>query len=149
MIDTLEFYEELKKNLEPEAARSIAELLGKLYRELSNTVTKVEFERLTGIVTELAKSQKELAEAQKRTEEELRTLVSEHKKTRDILAGLSDLVGYSLEDKIFPYMEEFVRQEYGLEIVVLDRRNVVYPDGRFDEVNIYVEGRRNGEKVYL
>ncbi len=191
MINTLKLFEDLKEALEPSAARKIAEVMGRLYEDLSNTVTKVEFESLKEVVSDLAKSQKELAEAQKRTEQrveelaeaqkrteqrveelaeaqkrteqrveelaeaqkrteqELRTLVSEHKKTRDILAGLSDLVGYGLEDRIFPYMKEFAMQEYGLEVEVLDRRNVTYPDGRFDEVNIYVEGRRDGEKVYL
>ncbi len=51
--------------------------------------------------------------------------------------------------RIFPFIEEFARREYGIEIEVLDRRNIVYPDGRFDQANIYVEGRRKGRKVYL
>ncbi|NWF98093.1 MAG: hypothetical protein HXY52_04065 [Nitrospirae bacterium] len=212
MIDTLEFYEELKEALEPAAAKKIAELLGKLYRDLKNTVTKAEFERLTDVVSELVQSQKqlveaqkrseqrldslalkmeelaeaqkkteqrldsltlrveelaeaqkkteqrldsltlrveELAEAQKKTEEELKILIQEHKKTREMVAGLSDTVGYGLEDKIMPYIIEFARKEYKIEVSLIDRKNMLYPDGRYDEINIYVEGRKNGEKVYM
>jgi hypothetical protein len=58
-------------------------------------------------------------------------------------------VGHGLEDKIFPYLFDFAKREYGVEVETVDRRNVIYPDGRFDEVNIYVEGRRNGERVYI
>jgi len=107
-------------------------------------------------VNELAEAQKrteqrvnELAEAQKRTEEELKTLVRQYSKTKEIVAGISDTVGYALEDKIFPYIEDFAKKEYGVKVEVLDRRNILYPDGNFDEVNIYVEGKKNGKKVYL
>ncbi len=71
------------------------------------------------------------------------------KELKKMVGGLSDSVGYGLEDRIFPYIREFALKEYGIEVEILDRRNVVYPDGRYDEVNIYVEGRRNGEKIYL
>ena len=107
-------------------------------------------------LNELAEAQKkteqrlnELAEAQRRTEEELRALVRDHKVTRQMLAGLSDTVGYGLEDSIFPYMKEFAKREYGVEAEVLDRRNIVYPDGKYDEANIYIEGKRDGERVYI
>ena len=63
--------------------------------------------------------------------------------------GLSDTIGYGLEDKVIPYIKEFAKIEYGIEVEVLDRRNIIYPDGRFDEVNIYAEGKRDGERVYL
>ncbi|CUS96987.1 hypothetical protein [Candidatus Kryptobacter tengchongensis] len=91
----------------------------------------------------------QLAEAQRKTEERLNQLISEHQRTREILAGISDTVGYGLEDKVMVYMREFARDEYGVEAEIVERRNVVYPDGRYDEVNIYVEGRKNGQKVYL
>ncbi|CUT04149.1 hypothetical protein [Candidatus Kryptobacter tengchongensis] len=91
----------------------------------------------------------QLAEAQRKTEERLNQLISEHQRTREILAGISDTVGYGLEDKVMVYMREFARDEYGVEAEIVERRNVVYPDGRYDEVNIYVEGRKDGQKVYL
>lgn len=71
-------------------------------------------------MADLAKAQKELAEAQ--------------------IAGLSDTVGYGLEDKIMPYISDFALKEFRVEPSLIDRRNIVYPDGRYDEVNIYVDG---------
>jgi|Deesub1362B_J571_1020462.scaffolds.fasta_scaffold00289_37 DNA repair ATPase RecN len=100
-------------------------------------------------VSRLEKVVEELAKAQKRTEDELKSLIKEHKKTRDLVSGLSDTVGYGLEDKIFPYIEDFARREYGVEVEVLDRRNVVYPDGGFDQVNIYIEGRKGKKRIYI
>jgi chromosome segregation ATPase len=119
---------------------SLAQRVG----ELAEAQKRTE-ERLTRV----EKAVEELAEAQKRTEEEIRSLARGLKETREMVGGLSDTVGYSLEDRIFPYMNGFALKEYRMKLEVLDRRNIVYPDGRFDEVNIYAEGRRNGEKVYL
>ncbi len=97
----------------------------------------------------LTKKVEELAEAQKRTEEELKTLVKEHKRTREILGGLSDIVGYGIEDQIAPFVFDFGKKEYGIDVLNITRKNLVYPDGNYDEVNIYAEGVKNGEKVYL
>src|SRR3989304_8433399 len=81
MINTLKIFKELKEAIEPSAAKKIAEVVGKVYEELSNVVTKVEFNELRDVVRELAEAQKrteqrvgELAEAQKRTEERLTRL---------------------------------------------------------------------------
>ena len=125
-----------------------------LFKEdIAETVKRSDFERFERATEEnfrkVWESIHELAEAQKRTEEELKTLTEEHRKTREMVGGLSDTVGYTLEDRIFPYMDVFASMEYGIKVEVLDRRNIVYPDGKFDEVNIYIEGRRNGEKIYL
>ncbi len=90
-----------------------------------------------------------LTEAQRKTEERLNELILEHQRTREILMGISDTVGYGLEDKIMPYMYDFARSEFGVEAEIVERRNIVYPDGRYDEVNIYIEGMRDGKKVYV
>jgi hypothetical protein len=105
---------------------------------------------------ELAEAQKqtenrveELAEAQKRTEEELRTLVIDHNETRRQLGGLTQSVGYGPEDKIMPFIPDFVKKNYGIDASLVERKNIVYPDGQYDELNIYVEGTREGEKVFV
>ncbi|MCX7634642.1 MAG: hypothetical protein N2Z74_02725, partial [Syntrophales bacterium] len=54
-----------------------------------------------------------------------------------------------LEDKIMPYIAAFARQEYNVEVSIVDRRYVTYPDGRHDEINIYAEGVKGGEGVLL
>ncbi|MCK6622162.1 MAG: chordopoxvirus fusion protein [Calditrichia bacterium] len=88
MLDTLKIYNELKEKLEPEAALKIAEMMGYIYGELANTVTKADFSELREIVRDLGEAQKrteqrldsltvkveELAEAQKRTEQRLDSL---------------------------------------------------------------------------
>ncbi len=81
----------------------------------------------------------QLAEAQRRTEERLNWLIDEHRRTREILAGISDTVGYGLEDKIMIYMKGFARDEYGIEAEIVERRNVVYPNGKY----------KDGERAYV
>ncbi|MDW8108018.1 MAG: hypothetical protein RMJ81_00005, partial [Candidatus Kryptonium sp.] len=100
-------------------------------------------------LNQLAIKVEQLAEAQRKTEERLIWLINEHERTREILAGISDTVGYGLEDKVMLFAKKFAKYEYGVEAEIVDRRNVVYPDGRYDEVNIYIEGKKNGEKVYI
>lgn len=46
-------------------------------------------------------------------------------------------------------MSDFCKKEFGIDVKLIDRRNIVYPDGRFDAVNIYIEGEKNGKKVYV
>ena len=141
-MEKIYIYERLRKVLDERVALEIAGAIEEAVGFYEKMVTKDEFNELKTVVNELA-------EVQKRTEEELRTLVKEHKRTREILMGLSDTIGYGLEDKVIPYIKEFAKIEYGIEVEVLDRRNIIYPDGRFDEVNIYAEGKRDGERVYL
>ena len=81
MIDTLAIFNELSETLDPAAARKIAELMGKMYRDLSNVVTKEEFKELTDVVRglgetvkDISNTVKELAEAQKKTEQRLERL---------------------------------------------------------------------------
>ncbi len=122
MIDTLEFFEELKETLEPTAAKKIAELMGKLYRELSNTVTKTEFRELTEAVKELTQAQRrteqgledfkkatqenfnrvwqaidELADAQKRTEARVEELAEAQKRTEVRVEELAEAQSKSEE----------------------------------------------------
>jgi hypothetical protein len=91
----------------------------------------------------------ELAEVQNRTEKELRELVAEHKETRRQLGGLSQVVGYGLEDKTIPFMVDFVKKNYGIDANRVERKNIVYPNGKYDELNIYVEGTKQGKKVFV
>jgi len=125
-------------------------------QEIADTVKKSDFDELKAVVKELAEAQKrteqrleELAEAQKRTEEELRELTKEHKITRQLVVNLSDTVGYGLEDKLFPYMKDFAQKEYGIKVKKLGRKNLVYADGKYDELNIFIEGYRGEKPVYV
>lgn len=83
MIDTLEFLDELKEAFEPSQAEKLARLMGRIYKELANTVTKEDFRQLADTVNKLTESVKELAEAQRQTEQRLNELVEAQKKTEE------------------------------------------------------------------
>ncbi|UCH93118.1 MAG: hypothetical protein JSV88_22925 [Candidatus Aminicenantes bacterium] len=143
-------YTDLVKTSDFNELKDIVKDLGLKVGELAEAQKRTE-----NRVEELAEAQKrtenrveELAEAQKRTELELQKLVIEHQNTRQQLGGLAQSVGYGLEDKIMPYMLDFVKKNYGMDAEIVERRNIVYPDGRFDELNIYIEGAKNGQKVF-
>ncbi len=103
MINTLSIYDDLKQCLGDEAARKLAALMGKVYEEIAQTVTKKEFIELTNAVKELAEAQKrteqrldsltlkveELAEAQKRTEIRVEELAEAQKRTEQRLDSLT------------------------------------------------------------
>jgi hypothetical protein len=108
-------------------------------------------------VEELAEAQKrtelkveELAEAQKRTEETVRQLVTGIDDVKKQLGGLSADVGYGLEDRYLPLMKPFVLHQYGAQLpTTAQRKFILYPNGKRDEVNFYLEGELKGEKVYF
>ncbi len=178
MIDTLQILDELKQTFTPSQAEGLARLMGRLYTELANTVTKKEFKELTEIVrvlservdrlaeaqarteqrvNELAEAQKrteqrvnELAEAQKRTEEELRKLVGEHKKTREHLGSLSHTVGYVLEDRAYKGLVGLLKKDFGLEVIDgLKRDYIEVGRDKYEEINIIGRARGNGKEVWV
>jgi len=152
--------------------RDIVKDLAKSQRELAEAQKRTEKrveelaeaqKRTEKRVEELAKSQWELAEAQKRTEKrveelaeaqmrtenEVKTLVVAVKDIRKQLGGLSTDVGYGIEDRLMPYMQDFGKKEFGIDVRLADRRNLVYPDGNYDEINIYAEGEKQGGAAWL
>lgn len=92
MIDTLEFLDELKEDFEPSQAEKLARLMARIYKELANTVTKEDFRQLTDTVNKLTESVKELAEAQRQTEQRLNELAEAKKRTEERLTRLEGIV---------------------------------------------------------
>ena len=91
----------------------------------------------------------QLAEAQSRTEIQVRKLAQSHQDLQKQVGGLSDSVGYGIEVKLIPFIPDYARIEYGLDVQSVDRENVMYDDGRYDEVNILARGRINTEDGFL
>jgi len=170
MIDTLKIFTELKKTMEPSAAQKIAEVMGMVYEELRNTVTKDEFNELKEVVRELAEAQKrteqrveelaeaqkrteqrveELAEAQKRTEAEIKELARALKETRVMVGGLSDTVGYGLEDRAIKALPAVLKGKYGIEVSEPLVRKFVRYNGKQDELNIFGTGRKARKTLYI
>ncbi len=97
-----------------EVLLAILEEIEKQRKQWEETVTKTEFNELKQIVSELA-------EAQKRTEEELKKLVGEHRKTREQLGGLAHTVGYILEDRAYESLPDVLEKELGIKVKELKR----------------------------
>ena len=107
-------------------------------------------------VEELAEAQKrtearveELAEAQKKTEEILQGVIKEQKNMKKEIGGLSATIGYTLENRAISKLPKILEKDFGIHIDLMDRRFIEYPDGQEEEINIYGEGRSNGDLIYI
>jgi len=101
-MDTLKIYEELKEVFGEEGAKKLANILGIIYQEVVNTVTKEEFKELKNIVSELVEAERkseqrigrlegviqELVEAQKRTEQRVEELAEAQKRSEERIGSL-------------------------------------------------------------
>ncbi|MCP4153729.1 MAG: hypothetical protein GY757_38745 [bacterium] len=155
-----------------------AEVLSVIIDDAYNNLVKVgDFNELKDIVGALGIKMAELADAQKRTEVKVEALVESQKKTeielhtltvevrklaeaqnrsegeikglKKEVEGLAQAVGYGLEDKIMPFMKDFVKKSFGINASLVERTNILYPDGNFDEANIYIEGTKDGKKTFV
>jgi len=118
--------------------------------------TEQRLDSLSVSMDELAQAQKrteqrvmELAEAQKRTEETLTDLLKDHKDVKKQLGGLSMDVGYGIEDRMMPHLKRFWKSRFGMDIGLVDRRNIFYTDGNYDEINLYCEGAKAGKRIFI
>ena len=149
MPNTFKIYEDLQDSFSEQQAKTLTKVISQVIIDESNIVTKVEFNDLKEIVAGLAVTVKELAEAQKRTEETVRLLVVDMSDVKKQLGGLSMAVGYGIEDKYIPIMENFALNRYGADIDIVERKHIIYPDGKYDEINLYLEGNIKGKKIYI
>ncbi|MEW6680762.1 MAG: hypothetical protein AB1297_07095 [bacterium] len=148
--------------------------------ELASAQTESEkrLTKLEITVLELTEAQKrtearveELAIAQKRTEEELRalseevralsedvralsedvrTLTQSHKTLAKQVGGISDTIGFRLEDEAFVSLPELLKKEFGIILKDrLKRRWIKDKEGEYIEVNIVGEGQRDGKKIII
>ncbi|WP_457565221.1 hypothetical protein [Caldithrix abyssi] len=133
------------------------ELAGRV-NELAEAQKRTEqrLDKLAGRVNELAEAQKrtehrleELAQAQKQTELQVQKLTRRVGNIEDQLGGISNTIGYSLEDRSFEPLRKLLEDEFAIKVPRLIRRNIVYPSGKFDEINIYGEGRKKGDEIIV
>ena len=145
------------EEVEPRLRGVLFAILEEIERQREETVTKKEFNELKQIVKELAQAQKrteqrveELAQAQKLTEQELQKLIKEHAKTREQVGGLSSTVGYILENEAMKALPTLLAQEFGLKIEGrLVRKFIKDKKGRPIEVNIIGEAVKNSKKIVI
>ncbi len=150
MLDASQVYDRLKKVMNAEAARELADIIGAVAEESRQAVTKVEFNELKEIVRDLALAQQELAQAQKRTEERVEELVQAQqelaqaqKRTEETLrallkqvGGLSDAIGGDIEDIAYIVLHDVLKRELGWKVGVLQRTWQTW-DKEPEEVNIF------------
>jgi len=158
MIDTYEIYEELVPNLGDAPAGSIARVVGKVYRDLSQAVTRDDFNRLVAIVGELAEAQKkteerldilsqrveELAEAQKRTEQRLDVLTEKVEFLHERVEDLSDSVGYSIENRAYQALPSLL-EKHGIVV----QRDLIRRYIGEHQINVFGKARRENQDVTI
>ena len=106
-------------------------------------------------VEKLAQAQKrteqrvdELTQAQTRTEEELRKLTIGVKNLQKEFGGLSHTVGYHLEDRAIRDLPRILKNQLTIDLTLCERRFMKI-QGREVQINIYGEGKRNGEEIVI
>ena len=134
MINTLKIFNDLKQTMDPTAAEKIVDVIGAVYEELRNSVTKVEFNELKEVVKELAGNvndltkrvdtltirMEELAEAQKKTEIRLEQLTERVDKLTERVNELTVNVS-RLERKV----EDLVGEMKGIKLTIQDMRQEI------------------------
>jgi len=136
------FYRKLE-SLDPVFRDIFLSLFEEVEKSREQSVTKDEFRELKEIV-------RELAEAQKRTEQELQLLTAEHRKTRKQVGGLAMTVGYRLEDEAFKALPSLLKRDHGIEIEGrLKRQFIADNKGRMIEVNIFGKAMRDGRQFVI
>jgi len=99
-------------------------------------VMREDFRELKQIVAELA-------EAQRRTTEEIKELVAAQVRTeagidrlRQQVGGLSETVGGDIEDIAYIVLHDVLKREFGWQVGVLEREWQTW-DGELEEVNVF------------
>ena len=112
--------------------------------------TEKRMEELAVVQTRTEERLGYLTEAQTRTEETLNKLVLDHDNTRKQLGGLSNTVGYTLENAAYRTLPALLETDY--DIIVQDKLTRTYlrdNRGRSVEVNIFGRGNKNGRDVII
>ncbi len=167
VINTLKMYEELSETMDSKSAKKIVEIMGRMYEELQNTVTKTgfkelkdEFTELKNIVKELSVTVGELAQAQKKTEIILQEVVKRQEKTEIILKEvvkqqdftnkhLSGL-GFILENEAYVFLPALIKRDFGITLKEdLCRKYLQDKKGSYLEVNITAKGTKDTKDIII
>ena len=116
-------------------ADMLAEVITDAYTDL---VTTSDFSELKAIV-------KELAEAQRETQEEVKKLAQGLRETNSHLGGLGWSVAYALENEAYRNLPAVLRQKYGIEMTEKMVRTTIDDE----EINILGRGRQDGRDVLV
>jgi hypothetical protein len=149
----------IKEDIRKVFGKRQADVLMEFLDIVNETVKAKDFNELKAIVAEIAKGQKELveaqkrteqrieelAEAQKRTEEEVRELARALRRTRTELGGLSKSMSYAFENEAFRMIPKVLKEKYGIEV----EKRFVREDIGGKEINIFGRGKKDGRDVLI
>ncbi len=90
-----------------------------------------------------------LAEAQRRTEEEIAKLTKRMQIFEERLEGISNSVGYSLEDRAYKSLPKLLKDRFGIEIEGRLVRRYVCINGKNIQINIYGYGKKDGKSILI
>ena len=127
----------------PSIRHEIVKLIDERIREAH--ITREDFSELKAIVRDIAETQKELADAQKRTEISVGTLVKGLDATRTELGGLARSVGYSLENEAYRQLPQFLKEQYQIELT----EKMIRFELEGEEINLFAKGRKGGEDILI
>src|SRR5947208_10257575 len=91
-------------------------------------------------------SLKELAAAQKETQKALAELAAAQTRTDQQVGRLGDNIGFGLEDIARVVAPGYLLPHHGIKMAEFDR-GYLNANGHPVEIDLYAEGRRNGQKV--
>ncbi len=126
----------VRVSITPQMKREIVKIIDERIAEAH--VTKEDFSELKSIV-------KELAEAQKRTEEEVRKLAIGLNDTRKQLGGLSRSFSYAFENEAYRNIPKVLREKWGYEI----NEKMVRAEIGGKEINFFGKAKKDGKEVYI
>jgi len=79
---------------------------------------------------------------------ELRTLTVSVKNIQKQMGGISHTIVYDLEEKFYYLFPQVLKEDFKIDLRGdVERRFILYPDGRDDEINIYGEGMLDGREI--
>lgn len=147
---TEENFERVWKAIEKltDAQRKLEERVAELVEAQKRTDSRIN--QLVEAQMKLEEKVSYLAEAQKRTEEELRQLIIDHRETRRQLGGISQTIGYTLENEAYKALPILLERDYKITLKEkLKRGYVTAPSGEDIEINILGKGKLNGREITI
>ncbi len=140
-------------NLDPQIREAFLDLIDEVKRITGESVKREDFLRFVEQTNENFNRVwaviHELAEAQKRTEEELRKLAQRMAFVEERLEGLSNSVGYGLENQIYKYLSSILKRDFNIEVDGRLRRRYLDVGGKRMQVNIFGYGLRGDERLMI
>lgn len=125
-----------KFKITPTIKREIVKIIDERIREAH--ITREDFSELKAIV-------RDLAEAQKRTEEEVRTLAIGLNRTREDLGGVIRTLGYAFENEAYRMLPRLLKEKYDLEL----KERIIRAEIGGKEINFFGKAEKQGKEVYI